>query len=101
MGETSIHLECASISTKYIFSNGGLAKLRCNISHDLAGHIHGCRGPLGGQTVTAGTGDKNSHKTRWIYLALATKRTFLRVTSSGIYLDVPIVALEVLHLFVV
>ena len=55
--------------------------------------------PLGRQTATAGTGGKNSHKTIWLYLVLATKHTFLRATSSGTFLDAPGVTLEVPYLF--
>ena len=55
--------------------------------------------PLGGQTATVGTGGKNSHKTLWLYLALATKHTFFRATSSRTFLDAPGVALEIPPLF--
>ena len=51
--------------------------------------------PLRGETATAATLARNSQEILYLYLALTTKRTFLRVTSFKTFLDGPGVALDV------
>ena len=89
-GETSIHLECVSINTKYIFQTVVQKNPDEIWPMTLQITSMAVEAPLRGQTSTAGNRGKISHKTLWLYLALAIKHIFLKMTSSGTFLDAPV-----------
>ena len=49
MGDTSIHFEWASITTKNILPAMGPAKSMWSLDHGLVGHVQGCSGADGGR----------------------------------------------------
>ena len=50
---TSPHFDYSSTTTKNIFSMNGPAKSICILCQGRLGHVHGCKGALGGACFTA------------------------------------------------